>query len=103
MDITWHGKPGWKNKGHEIDYGTAPSPHVPGWSDRDTYYFSLCGHRHDDPHFRLWVYCSKGWKHLGPSGDDGGFESPEQAREFAATWIDDTVAAPPTPAEIAGE
>lgn len=74
MVVNWHHKPGWRNKGHEIEYGQ---------SAERRYYFSLCGPRKDDEQFRVFVYCEKGFKHLGE-----GFDCPSAAKSFIEGWQD---------------
>jgi len=84
MVVNWHGKPGWRNKGHEIEYGESAETHTRFGFTGARYYFSLCGHRKDDERFRVFVYCEKGWKHLGE-----GFDDPSAAKAFVEGWQDE--------------
>ena len=86
MRVQWQGRTGGENEGHEIEFGTAPHPNEPRAGEG--YYFSLCGERADDPaFFRVWVYCYKGCRHIGPKD---GFGSIEEAKAFVSEWLDDT-------------
>lgn len=90
MNITWHGKPGWKNKGYELEYGQSVETHIHYGCEQPRYYFSLCGpcdrsqhceYCKDDPKFHLFAYCEKGWCHVG----DG--DSISEVKALLDSWV----------------
>lgn len=78
MQINWRGKPGDKNGRVEIDHAICGE-----------YYFSLCDNTllpstepRDPTPIRAFVYCEKGWKHLG------GFNTVNDAKTAVEQWTD---------------